>query len=70
MIIPNSYTLVISNYTDRTSQVIEFRNIREALDTFIERCESLGYEYREDHNGNFLAGGVNTDYSIELLSNF
>jgi hypothetical protein len=64
------YTLIISNYPNRTSQVIEFRNIREALNSFIERCDSLGLQYREDNNGNFIAGGIGNDYSIELTSNF
>lgn len=64
------YLLIISNYPNRTSQVIEFRNIREALNSFIERCDSLGLEYREDNNGNFIAGGIGNDYSLELTSNF
>ena len=64
------YTLIISNYPNRTSQVIEFRNIREALNSFIERCDSLGLDYREDNNGNFIAGGIGNDYSLELTSNF
>lgn len=68
MNIPNSYALVIYNYPNRTEQVIEFRNIREALNSFIERCDALGYEYREDNNGNFLAGGIGNDYSLELTS--
>jgi len=70
MNIPNSYTLVIVNYPNRTEQVIEFRNIREALNSFIERCDALGYQYREDNHGNFLAGGIGNDYSLELISTF
>ena len=65
-----SYSLIISNYPNRTSQVIEFRNIREALNSFIERCDALDLEYREDNNGNFIAGGIGRDYSLELTSNF
>jgi hypothetical protein len=65
-----SYSLIISNYPNRTYQVIEFRNIREALNSFIERCDSLGLEYREDNHGNFIAGGIGNDYSLELTSNF
>jgi hypothetical protein len=64
------YTLIISNYPNRTSKVIEFRNIREALNSFIERCDALDLEYREDNNGNFIAGGIGRDYSLELTSNF
>jgi hypothetical protein len=70
MNIQNSYALVIVNYPNRTEQVIEFRNIREALNSFIERCDALGYQYREDNNGNFLAGGIGNDYSLELISTF
>jgi hypothetical protein len=70
MNIPNSYALVIINYPNRTEQIIEFRNIREALNSFVERCDALGYDYREDNNGNFLAGGVGNDYSLELISTF
>jgi hypothetical protein len=70
MNISNSYTLVIVNYPNRTEQVIEFRNIREALNSFVERCDALGYQYREDNNGNFLAGGIGNDYSLELISTF
>jgi hypothetical protein len=65
-----SYSLIISNHPDRTSQIIEFQNIREALISFIDRCEDLGLEYREDNNGNFIAGGIGNDYSLELTSNF
>jgi hypothetical protein len=65
-----SYTLIINNLPNRTSQVIEFRNIREALNSFIERCDSLDLDYREDNNGNFIAGGIGRDWSLELLSNF
>jgi hypothetical protein len=70
MQIQNSYTLVISNHPDKTSQIIEFRNIREALSSFVDHCEALGYQYREDNNGNFIAGHIGNDYSIELISNF
>jgi hypothetical protein len=70
MNIPNSYALVIVNYPNRTEQVIEFRNIREALNSFIERCDSLDLDYREDNNGNFIAGGIGRDWSLELFSNF
>jgi hypothetical protein len=65
-----SYTLVINDLPNRTSQVIEFRNIREALNSFIERCDSLDLEYREDNQGNFIAGGIGRDYQLELISNF
>jgi hypothetical protein len=65
-----SYTLIISNYPNRTAQTIEFNNIREALNSFIERCDALDLEYREDNNGNFIAGGIGRDYSLELTSNF
>jgi hypothetical protein len=64
------YTLIISNYPNRTSQTIEFNGIREALNSFIERCDALGLQYREDNLGNFTAGGIGNDYSIELISNF
>jgi hypothetical protein len=70
MKIQASYTLVINDLPNRTSQVIEFRNIREALNSFIERCDSLDLEYREDNNGNFIAGGIGRDYQLELISNF
>jgi len=70
MSIQASYTLVINDLPNRTSQVIEFRNIREALNSFIERCDSLDLEYREDNNGNFIAGGIGRDYQLELISNF
>jgi len=70
MTIQSSYTLIINDLPNRTSQVIEFRNIREALNSFIERCDSLDLDYREDNNGNFIAGGIGRDWSLELLSNF
>jgi hypothetical protein len=65
-----SYSLIISNYPTRTSEIKTFTNIRHALNYFIERCDELGLEYREDNNGNFLAGGIGSDYSLELTSNF
>jgi len=65
-----SYSLIISNHPQRTSQVIEFRNIREALNSFIERCDALDLEYREDNNGNFVTESRGRDITIELISNF
>lgn len=62
------YTVIIYNYPNHETKSFEFTNIREALSSFIERCETLGYPYREDNNGNFLAGGIGNDYSIELIS--
>jgi hypothetical protein len=70
MTIQASYTLIINDLPNRTSQIIEFRNIREALNSFIERCDSLDLEYREDNNGNFIAGGIGRDFELELISNF
>ena len=62
------YTLTITNYT--TSQTFEFNGIREALNSFIERCDSLGLDYTEDNCGNFSAGGYGHSHVIELTSNF
>lgn len=62
------YTLTISNYT--SAQTFEFTNIREALNSFIERCDSFGYDYTEDNNGNFTAGGFGFSHEITLTSNF
>ena len=70
MSINSSYTLIINNRPNRTSQIFEFRNIREALNSFIERCDALDLEYREDNNGNFIAGGLGRDWELELISNF
>ncbi len=70
MTIQASYTLIINDLPNRTSQIIEFRNIREALNSFIERGDSLDLEYREDNNGNFIAGGIGRDFELELISNF
>jgi hypothetical protein len=64
------YTLIIYNRPNRTSQTFEFRNIREALTSFIERCDAFDLNYREDNNGNFSAGGIGSDWEIELISNF
>jgi hypothetical protein len=50
--------------------MFNFTNLREALNSFIQRCDELGLEYREDNNGNFIAGGIGSDYSIELISTF
>jgi hypothetical protein len=62
------YFLTISNYT--TAQTFEFSNIREALNSFIERCDSFGYDYAEDNEGNFTAGGFGHSHEITLTSNF
>ena len=64
-----SYSLIISNCPTRTSEIKTFTNIRHALNYFIERCDELGLEYREDNNGNFIAGGLGHDNSITLISN-
>jgi hypothetical protein len=65
-----SYSIIISNYPQRSAEMFNFTNLREALNSFIQRCDELGLEYREDNNGNFIAGGIGSDYSIELISTF
>lgn len=62
------YTLTVSNYS--SSQIFEFNSIREALNSFIERCDAFGLEYTEDNCGNFMAGGYGHSHVIELTSNF
>ena len=62
------YTLTISSYT--SSQTFEFNNLRQALNSFIEHCDSFGYEYAEDNDGNFVAGGYGHSHEITLISNF
>ena len=64
------YTLIINNLPNRTSKTFEFRNLREALNSFIERCDAFDLDYREDNNGNFIAGGIGSDCELELISNF
>jgi len=65
-----SYSIIISNNPLRESVMFNFTNLRDALNSFIQRCDELGLEYREDNNGNFIAGGIGSDYSIELISTF
>jgi hypothetical protein len=65
-----SYAVIICNNPRRESVMFNFTNLRDALNSFITRCDELGYEYREDNNGNFIAGGLGHDYSIELISTF
>jgi hypothetical protein len=62
------YTLTISSYS--SSQTFEFNNLRQALNSFIERCDELGLEYTEDNDGNFTAGGFGHSHEITLTSNF
>ena len=62
------YTITISTYT--SSQSFEFSNIREALNSFIERCDALGYDYTENNDGTFTAGGFGHSHDISLNSNF
>lgn len=62
------YTLTISSYS--SSQTFEFTNLRQALNSFIEHCDSFGYEYAEDNDGNFVAGGYGHSHEITLTSNF
>jgi len=63
------YTLTIYNRPSNEISSFEFTNIRQALNSFIERCDELGYNYEEDNDGNFLAGGLGHDNSITLISN-
>lgn len=61
------YTITISTYSG--SQIFEFSNIREALNSFIERCDALGYDYTENANGTLSAGGYGHSHEIELTLN-
>lgn len=62
------YTITISTYT--SSQSFEFSNIRQALNSFIERCDALGYDYTENNDGTFTAGGFGHSHDIQLTCNF
>jgi len=62
------YTITISTYSG--SQTFEFSNLRDALNSFIERCDALGYDYNENENGTFTAGGYGHSHELELTSNF
>jgi len=64
------YTLSIYNRPSNEIRSFEFTNIRQALNSFIERCDELGYTYEEDNDGNFVAGGLGYDNEITLTSNF
>jgi hypothetical protein len=64
------YTVTIYYRPMNDIRTFEFNNIREALNSFIDRCDALGYSYEEDNEGNFIAGGLGHDYTIELNSNF
>lgn len=63
------YTLIIINHCQRTSQTIEFTNIRQALNSFIERCDAHAMEYQEDNLGNFYSESRGRQYEFQLISN-
>ena len=62
------YTISISTYSG--SQTFEFSNLRDALNSFVERCDALGYDYTENENGTFTAGGYGHSHELQLTSNF
>jgi hypothetical protein len=64
------YTLIVYNRPNRTTQTFDFNNLRQALNSFIERCDTLDLQYREDNNGNFIADDLGRDWTLELISNF
>lgn len=59
--------------SQKTHSVHFHRNWKEAVSSFIERCDELGYEYTDLPDGTALmsAGGFPHDYRLELMhSNF
>ena len=64
------YTLIINHYPSRTSQLITFNNLRDALNSFIERCDAHDLQYKEDNLGNFYSESHCRDYEFQLLSTF
>ena len=65
----SNYILTVQNFQNNFVEYYEFQNIREALETFEEKCAAVGYDYSHDQEGNFIAGGVNKDWRIELITN-
>ncbi len=65
----SNYTLTVQNFPQNFLEYYEFQNIREALQTFEEKCAAVGYDYSHDNEGNFIAGSTDQDWRIELITN-
>lgn len=49
----------------REEKTFEFSKKQDAVDSFIGRCDEIGYEYEIDANGNYSTT-TRGDYSISL----
>lgn len=58
------YTVTVSQI-NREERTFEFSNKQDAIDSFIGRCDEIGYEYEIDEKGNYSTT-TRGDYSIQL----
>ena len=62
-------SILIFHYPTSTHKALVFTNNRAAFNSFSERCDDLGLEWNELDNGDLRAGGIGSDYVIDLMQN-
>jgi len=61
-------TVTIYSYVANTTRNFDFATQREAINSFITRCDELGYDYYETSTG-MEAGGIGHDLLITVTFN-
>ena len=61
-------TVTIYSYVANTTRAFDFATQREAINSFITRCNELGYDYDETSSG-MEAGGIGHDLLITVTFN-
>ena len=61
-------TVTIYSYVANTTRTFDFATQREAIHSFITRCDELGYDYFETSTG-MEAGGIVHDLLITVTFN-
>jgi hypothetical protein len=62
-------SILIFHYPSSTHKTLQFPTNRAAFNSFAERCDELGLEWEELDNGDLRAGGLGSNFVIDLMQN-